>query len=108
MIFENMIKQRYEGGCTTVVVGKNASKTGRVIVGHNEDDGKSLVMLHTLPRVENEPGSTIKFGDSEQEFPLPETSAIPLLYSTIFRVRSSSGANFTGFREWKALTDLSP
>lgn len=73
MIFENMIKQRYEGGCTTVVVGKNASKTGRVIVGHNEDDGKSLVMLHTLPRVENEPGSTIKFGDSEQEFPLPET-----------------------------------
>ena len=68
-----MIKKRYEGGCSTVVVGKKASKTGRVILGHNEDDSRSIVMLHALPRTENKPGSTIKFGDSEQEFPLPET-----------------------------------
>lgn len=65
---------RYEGGCSTVVIGKNASKTGRVLVGHNEDDGRSIVMLHALPRKENEPGSTVKFGDSVQEFPLPKTS----------------------------------
>ena len=54
-------------------MGKKASKTGRVIIGHNEDDGKSTVMLHVLPRTQNKPGSTIKFGDSDQEFPLPET-----------------------------------
>lgn len=32
--------------CTTVLVGKNASTTGRVILGHNEDDDLSLVVRH--------------------------------------------------------------
>ena len=32
--------------CTTFVVGRKASETGRVIVGHNEDDGGKLVVRH--------------------------------------------------------------
>lgn len=26
-------------GCSTVIVGKDASKTGTIIIGHNEDNG---------------------------------------------------------------------
>ena len=32
--------------CTAVLVGKDASTTGRVILGHNEDDDPSLVVRH--------------------------------------------------------------
>lgn len=36
--------------CTTVIVGKNVSKTGRVIVGHNEDQGgRSLHQQFFVP-----------------------------------------------------------
>ena len=36
--------------CTCVVVGKDASATGRVIVGHNEDDpGRAVVARHLVP-----------------------------------------------------------
>lgn len=34
--------------CSTVVVGKKASATGRVIVGHNEDDVGELSVIHGL------------------------------------------------------------
>ena len=54
---------RYEGGCTTVVIGKAASATGRVLIGHNEDDDKSIVMVHSVPHQKHEPGETICFGD---------------------------------------------
>ena len=40
---------RYEGGCTTVVIGRKASATGHVLIGHNEDDDKSIVMVHSVP-----------------------------------------------------------
>ena len=32
--------------CTTFVVGRKASATGRVIVGHNEDDKGELSVRH--------------------------------------------------------------
>lgn len=35
-------------GCTTVVAGKTASSTGRVLVGHNEDDPGRLVLRHGI------------------------------------------------------------
>ena len=34
--------------CFTVIVGKDASSTGKVIVGHNEDDGNRAVYRHAL------------------------------------------------------------
>ena len=68
---------RYEGGCSTVVFGKNASATGRVIIGHNEDDSLSTVHLHSVPRMRHEPGETLCFGDrSDVKIPqVPETAA---------------------------------
>ena len=54
---------RYEGGCTTVVIGKKASATGRVLIGHNEDDDKSIVMVHSVPRKKHEEGEFVTFGD---------------------------------------------
>ena len=32
--------------CTAVLVGKSASTTGRVIVGHNEDDDGDITVFH--------------------------------------------------------------
>ena len=68
---------RYEGGCTTVVVGKDASATGHVLLGHNEDDDKSIVMVHSVPRKKHEPGETVSFGDRpDVKIPqVPETAA---------------------------------
>ena len=34
--------------CFTIIVGKNVSSTGKVIVGHNEDDGGRAVYRHAL------------------------------------------------------------
>ena len=50
---------RYEGGCTTVVIGKKASATGHVLIGHNEDDDKSIVMVHSVPRMKHEEGEFV-------------------------------------------------
>ena len=54
---------RYEGGCTTVVIGKKASATGHVLIGHNEDDDKSIVMVHSVPHEKHEAGEFVTFGD---------------------------------------------
>ncbi len=54
---------RYEGGCTTVVIGKKASATGHVLIGHNEDDDKSIVMVHSVPHQKHEAGEFVTFGD---------------------------------------------
>lgn len=34
--------------CSTIVVGKKASATGRVLVGHNEDDHGPLMVIHGI------------------------------------------------------------
>ena len=33
------------GSCSTMIVGKNASTTGKVIMGHNEDDTDCVVQI---------------------------------------------------------------
>ena len=46
--------------CTTVIVGKAASKTGRVIVGHNEDaGGRTLHQQFFYPAAEHAPGEML-------------------------------------------------
>lgn len=42
-----------KGNCSTVVIGKDASVTGKVILGHNEDDSDSIVELHLVPRMKH-------------------------------------------------------
>jgi dipeptidase len=46
--------------CTTVVIGKNVSTTGHVIVGHNEDDGGRIVNRHGyVPAADHAEGELI-------------------------------------------------
>lgn len=49
------------GGCFTVVVGKEASVDGYVIMGHNEDDGPPLIVNHyKIDRKIHSPGEKVK------------------------------------------------
>ncbi|MEG1781743.1 MAG: C69 family dipeptidase, partial [Oscillospiraceae bacterium] len=62
-------KQYDRGNCSTIIIGKGASKTGRVIVGHNEDDTDSMVYIHLVPRVSHKEGDTISFPDGKAIIP---------------------------------------
>ena len=62
--------------CSTVIVGKNASKTGHVLVAHNEDDMECITQVHLVPRVKHEEGEVITFKDGSAVIPqVPETWA---------------------------------
>jgi|LSQX01.2.fsa_nt_gb hypothetical protein len=46
--------------CTSIIVGKNVSATGEVILAQNEDNGGRLVMpQYYVPRMQHEPGEYI-------------------------------------------------
>ena len=44
------------GDCSTVIFGKDASVTGKVIMAHNEDDTDVYVQTHLVPRKEHKEG----------------------------------------------------
>jgi CubicO group peptidase (beta-lactamase class C family) len=45
--------------CTTILVGKKASATGRVLVAHNEDDGGALAVRHGIVPARDWPEGSI-------------------------------------------------
>ncbi len=47
--------------CFSVIVGRNASADGSVIVAHNEDTGTKLVNYYKVPAKEHQPGEAIRF-----------------------------------------------
>ena len=55
--------------CSTIIVGKNASKTGRVLLGHNEDDMNCVVQTHMVPRMEHKEGEVLTFDDGDAVVP---------------------------------------
>ncbi len=60
--------------CSTIIVGRNASKTGRVILAHGEDDMDCIVQMHKVPRMEHKDGEVLTFADGDAEIPqLPVT-----------------------------------
>ena len=61
--------------CTTIIVGKYASKTGRVIVGHNEDaGGRSLHQQFFCPGGKHAPGEVVSGEPGMAKVPqVPET-----------------------------------
>ena len=62
--------------CSTIIVGKHASKTGHVLVAHNEDDMECITQVHLVPRVKHEEGEVITFKDGSAVIPqVPETWA---------------------------------
>jgi dipeptidase len=77
-----------EGGCFSIVVGKDVSTTGFVTMAHNEDDGNpQVVNHHYVPRQAHAPGTMVKLDSALTLEQVPETwaylwSEIPgLLYS---------------------------
>lgn len=60
--------------CMTVLVGKNASATGEVLVAHNEDaPGRCVMQTHLVQKLRRRPGTKMKFEPSCAELELPET-----------------------------------
>ena len=61
--------------CSTILVGKKASKTGRVIVAHNEDDMVCAVQSHIVPHRTHKEGETLRFDDG--------TAVVPQIAETL-------------------------
>src|SRR5512139_1632474 len=62
--------------CFSIVVGKNASTDGCVIVGHNEDDtAPQIVNHHKVPRQTHPPGATVKLRTGGALEQVPQTWA---------------------------------
>ena len=56
-----MLPAASDGGCFGVVVGRDASVDGHVIMAHNEDDSPpQIVNHHKVPRVKHRPGEKVK------------------------------------------------
>ena len=61
--------------CSAVIVGKKASATGEVLLGHNEDDSGSNVMVqYRVPRATHKPDGLVTFE--------PECAKIPQVSET--------------------------
>ncbi len=70
-------KYNSQANCSTIIVGKSASATGRVIMAHNEDDLGCIVQSHLVPRMKHKPGETITFPDGAAVIPqVEETYAL--------------------------------
>lgn len=64
------------GSCSTIIVGKNVSATGRLLIAHNEDDYDCVIQVHRVPRMQHKEGDTISFPDAKAVIPqVPETNA---------------------------------
>ncbi len=86
------------GNCSTAIVGKNASVTGKVLLAHNEDDTEAVVQTHLVPRIKHKPGTVITFADAKAVIPQVEET-----YSYYWsEVRCEGGISFAdGFvNEW--------
>ena len=67
-----LLLPRASFACTSVVVGRNASSTGRVIVGHNEDDSGRLIVRHALvPSRRWDDGDVIAAEERSARIPQP-------------------------------------
>jgi dipeptidase len=73
--------------CTTVIVGKNATADGSVLLGHNEDWGEYLMPLRWNPREKHQPGETIRLRDGQAIPQLEET------YAFIWSAAECNGIN---------------
>lgn len=60
--------------CSTIIVGKNASATGKVLLAHNEDDMNCIVQTHVVPAMDHKEGEVLTFEDGDAVIPqVPHT-----------------------------------
>ena len=56
--------------CSTVIVGKDVSATGNILVGHNEDNGgRILTAQYWVPAATHKKGEMIKFEEAAASIP---------------------------------------
>ena len=55
--------------CSTIIVGKNASRTGHVLMSHNEDDMNCVVQIHHIPRMSHKEDEVLVFDDADRVIP---------------------------------------
>jgi len=91
--------QSIEGeGCFSIVVGKSASATGELLLGHNEDNGDNVMVQYYVPRMQHKAGELLTFE--------PECAKIPQVEQTWAyfwsETRASWKASFSDFfvNEW--------
>lgn len=76
--------------CSTIIVGKDASKTGKVILAHGEDDIDCIVQLHKVPAMEHKEGGYLKFDDGDALIP-----QVPFTYGYLWsEMRCPGGEAF--------------
>lgn len=61
--------ESFSYNCSSIIIGKNASTTGKVILAHNEDDNGVVNQQHIVPRVKHAPDETIVFEDGTAVIP---------------------------------------
>ena len=91
--------------CSTVIIGKDVSKTGTIIVGHNEDNGgRILSAQYYVPAATHKAGEMIKF--EPKAAPIPQVEKTHGFYWS--QTYSPSGASFSdGFVNDKGVTIVS-
>lgn len=70
ILFPAICQRDEDFNCFTILVGKNASIDGSVLLGHNEDNaGENFSDFHLVPRIEHTPGEfqVLLSGDSIAE-----------------------------------------
>ena len=70
-----MIDKGYFGdNCSAIVIGKNATTTGHVLLAHGEDDPRCFVQSHLVPHMTHKEGEMLSWEDGRALIPqLPET-----------------------------------
>ena len=58
--------------CSTIIVGKNASVTGKVIMAHNEDTPNCVLQVVKVPRIKHKAGEVLTFADGDAVIPQVE------------------------------------
>jgi dipeptidase len=82
-------------GCSTVVVGKKASVTGEVLLGHNEDnEGRLVVACYRMPGLKHAPGELIVAEEGKARIPQVAETASYLWWETIAEWKASYSDNF--------------
>jgi dipeptidase len=82
-------------GCSTVVVGKKASLTGEVLLGHNEDnEGRLVVVCYRMPRLKHAPGEMIASEERRARIPQVAETAAFLWWETIAEWKASYSDDF--------------
>ncbi len=61
--------QSFAYNCSSIIIGKNASTTGKVILAHNEDDHHVVMQQFIVPRMKHTQGEMLIFDDGKAVIP---------------------------------------